>query len=665
MNFNHLLGVIGSIALFTGSASCLAIVLISAVALQKHYWNLNSVVNIIIKLQAAAFSLSVLSLGILLQRNAYNYSVVFNAVENSLSFFTKLSGLWAGQAGSLLFWAWLMSLAILLAMRISDEVEYKNYSLWIAILLCGTLLFFLIPVLFIANPFTQIWLSPSGNVMEALIQPAGYIHFVPLDGAGMNPALRHPAMLIHPPTLYLGLIGFFIPYSFAAASLILDDNRKTWVSKTLPFTIAAFVFLTCGMFLGSWWAYTILGWGGYWGWDAVEISGLLPWLLSFGLLHSMIAYLKTDTERKWIYGFAFSIFLLTLFGILLTRSGIIESVHAYTAGGIGPALTLLIIAHLSIGVFLLAKRWNTLCRQSPSQINPTKTTIINLFNIILVLLVLIYLYGQTLPATSKIFSQAQIFFQPDQYERCSGPLLLFLLLLTAWYPMITIKDKWPAKFQVLLYIMLLISLSVTLYLFLLEGISILPVIGFSVVVFALLAWLLCFIIECHKAIKLSSLAATKLGSTIIHIGFLVMALGILSAENLHSQQDFSLAVGESTAIENYTIRLQSKQEYSLENEQRVYTLQTIIERKRGDKTILSPEYRYFPKLDTLYISPDILSTPFRDLQISITDWEQPVDGRTNMRAHIFPLMNWLWFGGALMAFGGTTHLFTKYSNSWK
>jgi len=652
VNFNRFLGNFGSISLFAGAISCVLLVLLCIIALAKNHYHLKHFLHLLTKFQAITFSIAIVTLALLLQRNAFEYTIVFNAVEDGLPFFTKLSGLWAGQAGSLLFWSWLMSLAVLLAIRIANRMGRIRYVFWVSLILCATLLFFLVPALFVANAFARFWLSPSGMLTEAIFSPTAHLPFTPADGAGMNPALRHPAMLIHPPTLYLGLIGFFITYAFALSSLILKDNNETWINKIQPITTAAWAFLTCGMFLGSWWAYTILGWGGYWGWDAVEISGLLPWLLSFGLLHSTSSWIRDGKSQKWIYVFSISIVILILFGILLTRSGIIESVHAYTAGGIGPALTILILLHLVFGTFLLTRRWNALGLQSPLQAKQKKELFFHLFNISLVLLVLIYLFGQTLPVTSQLFGRTSSEFQPEQYERISAPILLGILLLTGLSPLSELKDKHPLHFTIILIILLVISCLLPAFLFTTTGLSFLPCLGFFTGIFALLAWITNLLLQWRSVKDSSRHPLGKTGSFLIHTGFLIFALGILGTENLNIQKDIFLDLGESTEIAGHSIKIQTKQEYPTINGQHVYALQVLVQRQNKNIWVLSPEYRYYPKIDTLTASPDIHSIPMRDIQIIITDWQRPGDGRTGLRVHVFPMMSWIWMGGAVMVCGG-------------
>ena len=304
--------------------------------------------------------MAVFSLGGLLLNNAFEYPIVFDSVEKSMPWVQKLSGLWSGQSSSLLFWSFILSGVILLISRITKKLIDDRFSIIVSLILGIALIFFLAPVLILSNPFEKLWQLVDGSTLAAVFAPAGSGLIVPVDGVGMNPSLRHIAMLLHPPFLYLGLVGFFVPYAVSLAALIRGEKETKWVGLLMPVTLVAWIFLTLGMILGSWWAYTILGWGGYWGWDAVEIAGLLPWLLSFGLIHSIRMQLSGKDYLRWIVVFSGLIFISILSGILITRSGILESVHAYSAGVMGPVLSIFIAINFLFFIFFIIKRYRML-----------------------------------------------------------------------------------------------------------------------------------------------------------------------------------------------------------------------------------------------------------------------------------------------------------------
>src|SRR5579864_7170406 len=226
----------------------------------------------------------------------------------------KVAALWSGQEGSLLFWSWLLA-CYGFVLRLRHKVDRRLVGMTSTIL-AAIQVFFLILVNFVANPF-------------------GIMDRVAADGNGLNPLLQYPEMVIHPPMLYLGYVGFSVPFAFALGALILRYPGEKWIHITRRWTMVTWLFLTCGVFLGAHWAYAVLGWGGYWGWDPVENASLLPWLSGTAFLHSVMMQEKRGMMKVWNVWLIFITFMLSIFGTLLTRSGIVQSVHAFAQSSIG------------------------------------------------------------------------------------------------------------------------------------------------------------------------------------------------------------------------------------------------------------------------------------------------------------------------------------------
>ena len=222
-------------------------------------------------------TLSALSIIYLLATNHFEVEYVASVTSRSMPMYLKVTALWGGQSGSLVFWSWLMS-AFASAVTLRKWDRDREFLPWVIVVSLITLAFFLALNLFVENPFTRLWALPSGQVIEAMLRPAGGSLYFPSDGRGLNPLLRHPGMIIHPPMLYLGFVSFVIPYAFAMAALITGRTDDRWIRLTRRWTLWAWMFLTLGLVLGGRWAYDVLGWGGYWGWDPVEIAAFMPWL---------------------------------------------------------------------------------------------------------------------------------------------------------------------------------------------------------------------------------------------------------------------------------------------------------------------------------------------------------------------------------------------------
>ncbi|MBI2956506.1 MAG: cytochrome c biogenesis protein CcsA, partial [Acidobacteria bacterium] len=261
---------------------------------------------------------------VLLLRDDFRLAYIASHSNRALPVYFKFAALWSGQEGSLLWWSCLMALFSATAVALNRRSHAHLMPYAIAALMT-VLLFFLVLNNFVANPFRLL----------AVETPAGPQVFAPPDGGGLNPLLQHPAMVIHPPMLYLGFVGFAVPFAFALSALITRSKGEQWIHITRRWTMIAWCFLTIGVLLGGRWAYAVLGWGGYWGWDPVENASLLPWLTGTAFLHSVMMQEKRGMMKVWNMALIFATFLLCIFGTFLTRSGVLSSVHAFAQSAIG------------------------------------------------------------------------------------------------------------------------------------------------------------------------------------------------------------------------------------------------------------------------------------------------------------------------------------------
>jgi len=304
-------------------------------------------------------TLAALSIIYLLVTNHYEVEYVSSVTSNSMPFYLKVTALWGGQAGSLIFWSWLMS-GFASAVTLRKWDRDREFLPWVIIVSLVTLAFFLSLSIFFENPFESLWQTPTGNITKSMLMPAGAIPFIPADGSGLNPLLRHPGMIIHPPMLYLGFVSFVIPYAFAIAALVTGRTDDRWIRLTRRWTLVAWLFLSLGLLLGGRWAYDVLGWGGYWGWDPVEIAAFMPWLTGTAFLHSVMIQEKRGMLKHWNMILVILTYDLVIFGTFLTRSGVLSSVHAFAQSAIGPAFFAFIGLTFIISLSLLLRRWNDL-----------------------------------------------------------------------------------------------------------------------------------------------------------------------------------------------------------------------------------------------------------------------------------------------------------------
>jgi cytochrome c-type biogenesis protein CcmF len=628
----------------------------------KRFFGLRGLPEVLVHLQTALLGISVVALAILLQTSAFQYEQVFTAVETLMRPAERIGGLWSGQAASLLFWSFIMSIAVSLAVTISKRLGDQKQTTTIILILEFTLLFFLAPDIFVSNPFVRIFSMPNGEILTAMFAPEGAQALLPMDGQGMNPSLRHIAMLLHPPTLYLGLVGFFLPYAFALTALLHQDTTHGWIKKLFPVTLISFVFLTLGMLLGSWWAYTILGWGGYWGWDAVEISGLLPWLLSFGSLHAMRLTMRKKDVAHWVYAFSFAIVILTLFGILITRSGILESVHAYASGPMGPILTSLVVIHLSLVLFAVIRSRKSIFVRSKNKDGSLSMRINRWFFWVIVGLVLIYLFGQTLPLTSQLFTSEKLSFKPADYERYSAPLLVLLVFLTGLCPLADHYGEQRHAFWVILAGISILAVAFPVAALFFTPFSVAIAIGFWATGFLLLSWIYAGIRDIDLPIlrgKPAKSWSNRLGMVIIHFGFAIMAVGIIAVETMAYDFNLTLSPDTPAVFNQYTVTYNTQSSMFVEEGNPTYTANITITAPKDKRIQSDPAITHYIKTGMFYPIPAIRPGFLQDVQVVLNKF--PPSPIANIDIHIafFPLISWIWAGGVLMALGGVLPLFLR------
>src|SRR5438270_857767 len=342
--------------------------------------------------------------------NDFSLAYILHHTNRALPTPYKLAALWSGQEGSLLFWALLLS-AYGFVLRLRHKVDTKLVA-HASVILAGIQVFFL--------AVTNI----SGN-------PFGIMDRVSADGNGLNPLLQYPEMVIHPPMLYLGYVGFSIPFAFALGALIMKYPGEKWIHITRRWTMVTWGFLTVGIFLGAHWAYSVLGWGGYWGWDPVENASLMPWLVGTAFLHSVIMQEKRGMLKIWNMWLIFATFMLCILGTLLTRSGIISSVHAFAQSSIGNWFVwfLALTVAVCVGFFVKNKSHLQSEHKLESLVSRESSFLFN--NLLFVLACFTVLWGTWFPKLSEWVQNTKVTVGAHFYNNVAVPVVLLLLLLTA------------------------------------------------------------------------------------------------------------------------------------------------------------------------------------------------------------------------------------------
>src|SRR5579885_388704 len=348
--------------------------------------------------------------------NDFSVSYILHHSNRALPGPYKFAALWSGQEGSLLLWAWLLSTyGFVLRVRHKVDVKLTAYA---STILAGIQIFFLLLLNFAAPPFSLV----SGTV--------------PQDGFGLNPLLQYPEMVIHPPMLYLGYVGFSVPFAFALGALMMRYPGEKWIHITRRWTMVTWLFLTCGIFLGAHWAYSVLGWGGYWGWDPVENASLMPWLTGTAFLHSVMMQEKRGMMKNWNVWLIFSTFALSILGTFLTRSGVVSSVHAFAQSSIGDWFVIFLALIFATCVFFYVKNRTHLRSEHKLESLVSRESSFLFNNLLFVVACFTVLWGTLFPVLSEWVQGNKVTVGPPFFNRVTIPVALALLLLTAVGPLL-------------------------------------------------------------------------------------------------------------------------------------------------------------------------------------------------------------------------------------
>jgi cytochrome c-type biogenesis protein CcmF len=607
-------------------------------------------------------TISALSMILLLVNNNYHIQYVYNTTSNSMPLYLKVTALWGGQAGSLLFWSWLLA-AFASAVTLRKWSRDSEFLPWVIVVTLATLAFFLILVLFIENPFTRFWQTPAGRQTVALFQPAGSIALTPVDGRGLNPLLRHFGMIIHPPLLYLGFVSFVIPFAFAIAALITGRSDDRWIRVTRRWTLVAWLFLSLGLVLGSRWAYDVLGWGGYWGWDPVEIAALMPWLTGTPFLHSVMIQEKRGLFKRWNMILIILTYSLVMVGTFLTRSGVLSSVHAFAQSEIGPFFFGFIALTLIVSLALLLYRWNDLRSEGHMHSLLSREALFLFNNLLFMGILAVCFWGVFYPIISELINNERMTVAAEFYERATGPLFAGLLLLMGIAPLSawghsTFKTIGRAAWKPLVASLLFAAAL------LVGGMrQVSALIGLWAASFALLITLYEFWRGVRARmvtrqenpgtalVRLMGRNRRRYGGYIIHFGVVFMAVGVIGIELFQTSTQGTLQQGESLSLRNYTVTYQSLAQFDHIDGRNVARAVMTVERDGRYLGELYPRRDYYYDSQQAMTIPGVRSTIEDDIYILLVDWEPVSIQSATFRVYHNPLMNWFWFGGLIFMLG--------------
>ena len=588
-----------------------------------------------------------------------NYSMAYVASHSNrdLATFFKVVALWSGQEGSLLFWCFLMSIYIF-SVLIAYRNKHGELMPYVGTILAGVQLFFLTISNFVASPFKALAIANASGGLE---------YYMRADGSGLNPVLQYPEMIIHPPNLYSGYTGFTIPFAFALAALLGRYPGEKWIHLTRKWTMIAWCFQTVGILLGAHWAYAVLGWGGYWGWDPVENASFLPWLTGTAFLHSVMMQEKRGMMKVWNVWLVFITFMLCILGTLLTRSGVVSSVHAFAQSNIGSWFVGFLLVVLATCLYAYFKNRDYLRseNQLDSMVSRESSFLFN--NLVLLVACIAILSGTLFPVFSEWFTGSRISVGAPFFNKVNIPLGLLLLFLTGVGPLLAWRKTSGESLRRNFAIPSAVGVG---------GAGLVILLGardfYAIVCYMLSAFVVATIaMEFYRGAKVirarsglnwlsSAMELTlrntrRYGGYIVHFGMVMIFVG-LAGQAFNKEVQKEIGIGGTVKIGPYELLLQAVDQ---KQEKNYMAERMIVEVMKDHKPvmILFPERRNFPTNQESGTMVAIYSTLREDLYVVYAGVNQGSDVPT---IHVFlnPLVKWVWYGGIVVVMGTIVALVT-------
>ena len=594
--------------------------------------------------------LATLSLEYLFFSDNFSNVYVVSHSNRDLSTFFKIAALWSGQEGSLLFWSFLLSIYVF-----SVLIAYRNKNgelmPYVGVVMAGVQIFFLTLNNFVESPFKALAAPGAGGVLSYVARA---------DGNGLNPLLQYPEMVIHPPNLYSGYTGFTIPFAFALGALLARYPGEKWIHLTRRWTMIAWMFQSIGILLGAHWAYAVLGWGGYWGWDPVENASLLPWLTGTAFLHSVMMQEKRGMMKVWNVRLVFATFLMCILGTFLTRSGVVSSVHAFAQSNLGNWFVgfIAIVLLVCLGAYLKNRDYLKSENQLDSIVSRESSFLFN--NLLFLVACVAILSGTLFPVFSEWFTGDRISVGAPFFNKVNIPIGLLILFLTGVGPLLawrkTSTESLKRNFGLPLAIAIVAgALAFALGFRELYSLACLVLCVFVAATIVLEFYRGAKVIHARSgasfaacAIDLTMRNTRRYGGYIVHMGMVFVFIGLAGAAfNRDTQQD--MRVGQTMQIGPYTLLLQG---FDAKPEKNYTAQRMLVEVLRDNKPLmmLYPEKRRFQANEQNGTMVAIYSTLKEDLYV-VYAGENPETQMPVIHAFLNPLVKWIWFGGVFVVFG--------------
>jgi len=533
------------------------------------------------------------------------------------------AGFYSGQEGSLLYWTLILGL-LGSASLVASGALGGRVAAYAAGILAAIITFFLFVLAVVASPFELLSVTPP-------------------DGLGLNPVLRDGGMLIHPPVVLAGFAAFAVPFAFASAALLAGRSDAAWIRHTRRFALVAWGLQSAGLLLGMWWAYHVLGWGGYWGWDPVENVALMPWLATTAYLHSSQVQERRGRLRGWNLGLVMLAFLLVVFGTFIVRSGVVPSVHTFAISAIGPWFLGFLGVCIAFSAVLLATRASLGSTPASRPAEPvSREGAFVLQNVLLIGVIAVVFWGTVLPLVSGMLGLERVVGAP-YYERAAGPLLAALLALLAVGPLLPWRQagrpslralRWPAATATAV----LLALAVA-------GVRSAPLLLALPLAAAAAATVFT---EYGRALRRNPASVIarrrRFGAYMAHLGLAVVATGIAASQLGQQERDVALAPGEQATVAGYTLTYTGSEQRDAGDH-----TELVASVSFGDQT-LEPSRAVYAGLGGQALTHvAITTTPVADVYVVLAGMDE--DGRAAFRVFVNPLVTWIWAGGAVLILG--------------
>ncbi len=582
---------------------------------------------------AAAVAAILLLLAAFIARDFGN-RYVFEHSSRALSGPYTVSALWAGNQGSLLLWLVLMAVFTVIAVRGGQKRDPRSVPYLTAVLSTVTLFFALLTLLGPdCNPFAPNPLVPT-----------------PADGVGLNPQLKNPGMVIHPVTLYLGFVAMAVPFGLSIAGLWARTPMNTWIAALRTWTLVGWLFLTVGNVVGAWWAYVTLGWGGYWAWDPVENASLIPWLTATALLHAAISAQRRKRLQVWVVSLAAATFLLTVFGTFLTRSGVAQSVHAFSDAGLIPWFAAFLIIMLVLSVAVIAKRASSLRTTAPASSVFGDSSNLLYTAVLLCVITFFVLWGVIFPPLAKAFRGNEVLLGEKFFNAVTAPLglvlLALLVLCTLVAPVRAAKRRLPIDLGVSAIVAV-----VVLAVLLASGVhKPYPLAAFVLSAMAVTAVLLMLGRDLRNQ--------RRYGALLVHLGLLILVIGIAGSWAYKQSVEGELAAGETLTLGDIQVEYKDLV-YQAQNNTDKSVTQAVLDLTVDGayRGAMLPSLDYYPASEQVWTRVARHTSLGGDVYVSLLAVER--DGTSvSIRLESHPLIVWLWIGGAIMSLGSLVALWT-------